>query len=679
MSEIRFRLTLSTDAEPGTGLGTELLNDLVPRSASGAPYIPASHLKGILRDELRSIASQLGWNDELERVIFGEEGRDGTDGVEGACRFSDLHPAAGVSYAGSISPIARTAIGKHGTAADGSLRTVECVGAGSAFDGAIRLRSSAPPVALETIRLMLLSLAAIGGNRNRGAGRCWVEINGEAALRPSELLRKIAPIAATLTHAPVVRRVAAVQPSTSARTAVLQLTFHASDPVCCLAVPLTGTNVMRSGFAIPASAVQGALLHLLDRENHEAASTLFLSASFRAWPLLPCALRGEEPRNRIPTWTSLTHRMSKLAAGVESAPTLFKDQLIEPYNWRDVPSGAPLKAADGVLLRDGDSVTLWRAADMSRQHSAHVNLQEGEPRLFSVEAMSPMVYRGWLTVPEEFADRIMKVIQAADSVAFGRARAVRGGGKLTAVRANESDLALADASANRASATVFIVQSPIAIPKALIQEAGGSLHGGGVLARLVESSGFGACKRAEANIEVRFGWNRHGAGARVATTNRLAAEAVISPGSVFELERASTDTTPALLRGIGEGRERGFGAVAPHPGISSGLFQGAQALREIRSRDNAGNIADRLSKLGSESGLSTSAVAQLVALARGGPKALVEFLERQRARPTAQWKRWEPLANSLTDIIGDKNITNETRARAFRAWTDATSAKGGRE
>lgn len=678
MSEIRFRLTLATDAEPGTGLGTELLDDLVPRSVSGNPYIPASHLKGLLRDELRLLTSQLGWSEDLENVIFGDEGRGGTDGIEGACRFSDLHPAAGTSQLGKISAISRTAIGEYGTAAGGSLRTVECVVAGSAFDGTIRIRSNTDPIAIDTVKLLLLSLAAIGGNRNRGAGRCWVELRDEHGLQPSELLLKIAPIAVSFSYLPPMRRIGAVQTSSNVRTALFQITFYADDPVCCLAVPLTGTNVMRSGFAIPASAVQGALLHMFDRENSDEASALFHSAAFRAWPLLPCALRGEDPGSRIPTWTSLTHRMSKLAAGVDALSALFKDQLIEPYNWRDVSAGAPLKAADGVLLRDSHSVALWRAADMPRQHSAHVNLQEKEPDLFSVEAMSPMVYRGWLTVPEECAERLMKVIQSTETVAFGRARSVRGSGTLTAVRVNESDFIATKGGESRNGATVFVVQSPIAIPKGLLHDAGGTLHGGELLAQLVASSGFGVCKRAEANIEVRFGWNRHGAGARVALTNRLAAEAVISPGSVFELEAASTVTTQVLLRGVGEGRERGFGAVAPHPGIASGLFQGAPTLREIRSRDNAGSIADELSKLGAESGLSTSAIAQLVGIARGGPKALDEFLQRQRARPTTRWQRWEPLAQYMSKIISDKSITSETRARAFRAFTDATTAQGGR-
>lgn len=674
MPEIRFTITLESDAEPGTGLGTELIDDVVPRRHDGTPFIPGSHLKGLLRDSLRNTASQLGWSADLETLVFGEEGRNGGDGHQGALRIGNA--VVETSNTSRIAVISRTALNDYGTAKSGSLRTVECIAAGTAFRGAARLAPGSDPIAADAVRLALLSLSIVGGNRNRGAGTCSVKLDDEPALKPSTVLRRLDG-AVRGKQLPKPRFAAATSAAPSAsRATLLQLTFHARDPVCCPSVPLTGTNVMRSGFAIPASAVQGAILHLLDRADHEAASRMFASPAFRAWPLLPCTPAGGDPGSVLPIWTSLTHRMSKSAAGValkENEPSFFRDKLVEPFDWREVPSGAPLKAADGVLLASSNDVRLWRAADMPRQLSAHVNLQEETPGLFTVEAMAPMVFRGLLSVPEEFAARILELLLSEPECAFGRARAVRGGGTLHADRlANTSPLPTSH------SATTFVVQSPLLIPRELLGKGEAAPYGGEILRTLVESAGFGSVEQAEATVEYRFGWSRHGVGQRVSTTNRLAAEAVVAPGSAFKLAKPMTERGLALLerlaKGIGDGRERGFGAVLPHPGIASSVFRASPTVPEIRSRDKAGSIANELVELSKDSELSTSAISQLVQFARGGPKHLEDFINRQKLRPSRSWERWQPLVARLLALTQDKVITDETRARAFRGWTDATSA-----
>jgi hypothetical protein len=677
MPEIRFTITLETDAEPGTGLGTELINDMVPRRNDGTPFLPASHLKGLLRDSMRGIASQLGWPAAVETHLFGDEGRDGGDGQQGLLRVSDAVAAS--TGASGIATISRTALSDFGTARSGSLRTVECIASGTVFRGAVQVASGADQIASDAARLALLSLSAVGGNRTRGAGTCSVQLDGEPAQKPSAMLRRLdAAVRTAPLHGLRFARSAPATPSTS-RASFLQLTFHAHDPICCPTVPLTGTNVMRSGFAIPASAVQGAILHLLDRADHEAASRLFASPAFRAWPLLPCAGAGEDPGETLPVWTSLTHRMSKSAAGplaASSAPPFFRDKLIAPFDWREVPSGAPLKGADGVLLASKDGVRLWRASDMPRQLSAHVNLQGSQPQLFTVQAMAPMVFRGILAVPEEFEARILELLRAEPNCAFGKARTVRGGGMLRAV-------ALRDGSPLPAthSAATFVVQSPLAIPRDWLATRDAAAHGGEILRRLVEGAGFGTVEQAEATVEYRFGWSRHGAGRRVATTNRLAAEAVIAPGSAFRLAAPVAERGRALLerlaKGVGEGRDRGFGAVLPHPGIATEVFRAAPALREIKSRDAAGQLAAKLTTLSAGSELSASAISQLVQFARGGPKHLEDFIARQKQRPSRTWDRWKRVAEEVLEITRDKSITDETRARAFRGWTDAVSAKGG--
>jgi hypothetical protein len=93
MAEIKFSLHLVSDAEPGSGFGSELINSLVPRNLEGKPIIPASHIKGLMRDHLEKIANDLGKND-LKRLVsqcFGEEGNsDSTSAM--TISISDLLP-----------------------------------------------------------------------------------------------------------------------------------------------------------------------------------------------------------------------------------------------------------------------------------------------------------------------------------------------------------------------------------------------------------------------------------------------------------------------------------------------------------------------------------------------------------------------------------------------------------
>jgi hypothetical protein len=671
MPEIRYSLTLQNDAEPGTGLGTELINDLVPRDERGNPYIPASHLKGVAREELRTIGSALGWPEAFENAVFGKAGHDGSDGEDGAVRFGGSHPS-GNDRPPRVLRIARTAISEHGTVDSGSLRTVEAIGADTRFEGCVFVSSDDPAI-LDAVRLALLSISAIGGNRTRGAGRCTITLVDDPALKPSVVLRRL-DASARAYAAPTRART----PSTSPRalgteTTLLELTFIASDPVCCPAVPLTRTNSIRGGFAIPASAVQGTLLHALDRVDHELASSVFASPSFRAWPLLPIAAAGEDAGARRATWTSMTHRMSKTAVGIDADTPFFRDRMIEPFDWRSVPSGAPLKGADGVLLRDGASVALWRASDMPRRLSAHVNLQGAEPDLFAVEAMAPATFRGFVAVPSAAADRLLEALRKEPTAHFGRSKAVRGGGRLSASVVSPDSLLPHATTDGR----IFILQSPVLVPRRWIEHGKPDEHGGALLARLVEESGLGKCSGAEASLEFRFGWNRHGQGARVGGTNRLEAEAVFAPGSIFVLERAPADPAQAILAGLGEGRERGFGAMLPHPGIASRLHRDSAATPVLRSRDESGRIAEDLVRRSNESGLSTSAISQLVRKAMEGPDAIESFLNRQKDRPAQQWQRWRPLVERIREIGRDKSISNETRARTFRAWADAATAKGG--
>ena len=69
-----FTIRLTSDAEPGTGLGGEVINDLVPRDHCRRPVVEASHLKGLMKAEFHAMSAHLGWDQSVETRIFGGHG-----------------------------------------------------------------------------------------------------------------------------------------------------------------------------------------------------------------------------------------------------------------------------------------------------------------------------------------------------------------------------------------------------------------------------------------------------------------------------------------------------------------------------------------------------------------------------------------------------------------------------
>jgi hypothetical protein len=707
MMSRRFEITctLQSDAEPGTGFGTTTINDLVPRDESGRPCLPATHIKGLARESLARIADCRGWPSSIDARLFGAAGLDGAEiseesrtgqGQRGGVRFSRLRLQGKDVRTESQTPIGvvtRTRIERaSGRVEAGSLRTVERVACGMILVGSMVVDSDLEAHEIDALLLAVRSITAVGGNRTRGAGRCIVDISEEGAKAESRsqgaLLKSVdGAIARGATRrAPVVSAAAPV--SLDAGVAFAELTFDADDPVCCPTTPLSGTNVVRSGFAIPASAVQAVVLHRLSRIDPALGTACLEHPGFRAWPLLPFSPRseaGSSGSERFPVWVSLSHRVSKHSIGA-SDRIEAKDRMIEDYDWRTVSSSAPLKGADGVLLveRSGTQVErlLWKASSMPRHVAAHVGLGGDEPRLFTVESMAPMRFRGLLALPRTLLGRLEELLKADPMVAFGRSKTVRGGGRL-ALRVVDSTAAM---SPNRHN--TFVAQSPILIPDddaigeaseafaAIIRASGwGDLDlgfpGGGA------GDGQARATGTQAVVEIRFGWNTHGRGATIGTTNRLRAVRVIAPGSVFRLASAPRDLDALLVRGIGGGRERGFGAVLPHPGVADRLFVPPP---EVLMRRSAGPIAAKVRELvqaSEDSGLSASQVGRLVELAGGTSQEQVEaFFKRQQVRPPSVQQRWKSVKALVLKCFVEVSDPAQ-RQRIFKAWRDVIVAAGG--
>ena len=380
MAAYTYTIKLTSDAEPGTGLGSSIINDLAPRDQWRKPVLRASHVKGLMRQALKDIAEPLAWDDALEARVFGVP--DETElGIESSFRLTDAVATANPSS----SLVSRTALHPDtGTATEQTLRTTESIPVGTVFTGT--LYTSVKPDSVEDLawRLALLAVPAVGAGRTRGSGACVVSIEDEhrnlgQLLKTLAKERQIWTGAFSMTPATGAK----VPASLSDTSVVLQLVFEAHTPVCCPEVA-DKTNVISSGFRIPASAVQGVILDRLNAIDSDFATRVFNSPHFRPWPLLPSWTPSSEAEPcpdppPIAIRVGLTHRVSKFSRELDLQPEEVADASIEwiPGSEQDEDhpassgadpdqpvSGPPLKAADGVLIRAANGVRLWKAGDM---------------------------------------------------------------------------------------------------------------------------------------------------------------------------------------------------------------------------------------------------------------------------------------------------------------------------
>jgi len=683
MITLDIHIRLVSDAEPGSGFGTEMVNDLVPRDGVGRPVIPGSHLKGLLREALQTMEETLDLPGDLVDCLFGAPGDPSSGGRQGVLRVPDAYVIPeSVGNGGGVRLIARTALSKWGTVAPGTLRTAEAVAAGVEFRCKASVDAEPGSVLDLAARLAFLSVTAIGGGRTRGAGRCLIQIEGEQRT-PGQLLRLLAKRrdeTAGLRARPALSIPSAKKPPAS-KSVLLRLEFQSYDPVCCPETPVVANNVIRSGIVIPASAVQGALLSLLDRRDPELAAGCLEHDGFRCWPLLPVSLpEGSDEDIVHAVVVSMTHRHSKHPV-TASGGYLFKDEAVEPYDWRTVPPEAPLKGSDGLLLVNSTGeVSLWRSGSIPRlvrSHSVHFDPEgSGERRFFTVEALAPMRFVGLVAAPEDVAEMLLAIAGEGTPAVFGRARTVNGGGTLRVCPVQGS-------VPNTADGRVFIVQSPVLLPQDIVRECResvpNSVNARRAFRRVLEESGWpeGEVEIYGASVRVLFGWNRHGIGEFVGTTRRLKGEAVIAPGSVFRLKHAPEDPERLLIRGVGGGRRRGFGSVLPHPGIASEFFQPQPRLPEIQSRDEAGKLGLAFwDKANRKMGPSASQISAVLERAKRDVKSALDYLRGQYKRHARIWRRWEPV---IDDVERSLQTHPKLTIRALAMWRDLAAVRHERE
>jgi hypothetical protein len=694
MITLLARLTLLSDAEPGTGLGTDMIHDVVPRGVDGRPCLPAPHLKGLIRDKLQQLGAWRDWIPAHVDALLGSEGAEGDDGSASRIRVGEGRPV-GSAARNPFLLVHRTALGASGTVLGGALRTVEAIAAKSEFEFKVRVDAEPGDARDLLARLGLLALDAVGAHRNRGAGRCLVRIEGERRT-PGQLLLAVDEL---LSRQPAPRQ---VQPQVDAagalasgRTVWRRVLFTADGPVCCPETPVV-SNVIRSGPVIPASAVQGAVLSAIDRIDSKLATSCLHDDRFRAWPLVPVAIAGDpvDP-NVLGLRVDLAHRMSKLPQVSSdlshSEEHAFADPAVDPERWAHIAGSSVLRSNDGILRIDSEGISLWRAQDLPRMFGAHgVHYDPRGERgrnLFTVESLAPMVFVGLLALPVEAAEALDRALAADSFVSFGKARTVRGGGTLE-VRAAGAELfgRLHGRAADSEGARVFVVQSPLEVPDDWHVDVAED-----VLARLASERGWGrvvgemrvqdrSAARTQAHCGVRFGWNRHGLGARVGDQRRLRARRVILPGSVLVLEQPVADLEAALLAGLGAGREQGFGALLPHPGVATRKAgaAGRLDLPTLKSRDDGARLALEWFRACRDGGPSPSQIARVHQLLEvDSAKALEYFRKQKKARPLPVWNAWKSVYQSLESQLEQSLQSERTRAltrQALRIWQDLAIA-----
>ncbi|MDO4558755.1 MAG: RAMP superfamily CRISPR-associated protein, partial [Planctomycetia bacterium] len=284
--KIEYTLEILSDAEPGTGLGGEIINACIPRDRRGYPFIPASHLKGLLRDGIRRLSRHLPELTGAETACFGTPGPGMTGrssgGQDSRCIFSDATRSTPEKSQSSDSgwthdTVTRTAIDPvTGRALDGSLRTNEIVPAGTVFQGSIQIRaepgSQAERAVSDAVKVAILSLQALGGGRTRGCGQCIFHLTGEEDGLPGDRLRDLiernypwSSLSETAGEVPeskiqtdtTVQKDISIPTETAVREdrcVTVRLVFRAENPVGCPEVPVR-TGSIRTGFASPATSV----------------------------------------------------------------------------------------------------------------------------------------------------------------------------------------------------------------------------------------------------------------------------------------------------------------------------------------------------------------------------------------------------------------------------------------
>ncbi|MDD3888283.1 MAG: RAMP superfamily CRISPR-associated protein [Patescibacteria group bacterium] len=180
--KINYIITFLSDWHAGSGLSSGADADsVVIKDKNNLPYLPGKTIKGLLKDVFEDFkdAQPSLINDEFIKSYFGKYIKERKESHKGLLFFSnaELNELEKSEISKDMSNllyrnIASTKIGKNGVAEKGSLRTMQvCVPVvlEGYIDGVLETDVEKFEKALKCIR-------HLGANRNRGLGRCKLEI-----------------------------------------------------------------------------------------------------------------------------------------------------------------------------------------------------------------------------------------------------------------------------------------------------------------------------------------------------------------------------------------------------------------------------------------------------------------------------------------------------------------------
>jgi CRISPR/Cas system CSM-associated protein Csm3 (group 7 of RAMP superfamily) len=181
---INYKITFLSDWHAGSGLGSGANADsVVIKDQYNFPYLPGKTIKGLLKDALQDIMDVQPnvMDEQTVNQLFGVE-KDDKSTEPGRLFFSNAEldeeekkEISDEMTAFLYRNLASTTIGDNGVAKEGSLRTMEvCVPL--ELHGEIVHTEDFTPEERAMLEKAIKWTRALGSNRNRGLGRCQIQI-----------------------------------------------------------------------------------------------------------------------------------------------------------------------------------------------------------------------------------------------------------------------------------------------------------------------------------------------------------------------------------------------------------------------------------------------------------------------------------------------------------------------
>jgi len=184
MKTIKYKIEFLSDWHTGSGLSAGAdLDLLVIKDKNNLPFIPGKTIKGLLKDAALTLNELNAVNDQFVTEIFGKSASSKNFSIAGQGIFSNVtlekdfqeKIIADKATKFLYRKISSTAIDKQGQAVEHSLRRLE-VTIPLTLYGEIMLKTE-KNYKDDLVKCMKM-VKRLGGERNRGLGRCKISLIG---------------------------------------------------------------------------------------------------------------------------------------------------------------------------------------------------------------------------------------------------------------------------------------------------------------------------------------------------------------------------------------------------------------------------------------------------------------------------------------------------------------------